>query len=157
MPISTWTMLNLPDIGQTESYTTTFGEDSDYTINPPSYMDNGDGTVTDANTGLMWQQGEAGSMNWEDAITCCEGLSLAGYTDWRLPNIKELESITDDSLYNPPIETNYFPEAHTSHYWSSTIFAAGWTTTISRLPTMSAACEQDSDCRFAIFDCRLPI
>jgi len=125
MPISTWTMLNLPDTGQTESYTTTFGEDSDYTINPPSYMDNGDGTVTDANTGLMWQQGEAGSMNWEDAITCCEGLSLAGYTDWRLPNIKELESITDDSLYNPPIDTNYFPEAHTSHYWSSTIFAAG--------------------------------
>jgi len=118
-------MLNLPDTGQTESYTTTFGEDSDYTINPPSYMDNGDGTVTDANTGLMWQQGEAGSMNWEDAITCCEGLSLAGYTDWRLPNIKELESITDDSLYNPPIDTNYFPEAHTSHYWSSTIFAAG--------------------------------
>jgi len=79
-----WTMLKLPDTGQTQSYTDTFGEDSDYTINPPSYTDNGDGTVTDNVTGLMWQQGEVGSMNWEDAITCCEALSLAGYTDWRL-------------------------------------------------------------------------
>lgn len=34
------------------------------------FTDNGNGTVTDANTGLMWQQGEAGSMNWEDAIIC---------------------------------------------------------------------------------------
>ena len=88
-----------------------------------NFTDNGDGTVTDSNTGLMWQQGEAGSMNWEDAITCCEGLSLAGYTDWRLPNIKELESITDDSLYNPAIDTNYFPDVYTSSYWSSTTHA----------------------------------
>lgn len=88
-----------------------------------NFTDNGDGTVTDANTGLMWQQGEAGSMNWENAITCCEDLSLAGYTDWRLPNIKELESITDDSLYNPAIDTNYFPDAHASNYWSSTTYA----------------------------------
>jgi hypothetical protein len=65
-----WTMLNLPDTGQTHSYTATFGEDSDYTINPPSYTDNGDGTVADNITGLMWQQGEAGSMNWEAAIIC---------------------------------------------------------------------------------------
>jgi hypothetical protein len=34
------------------------------------FTDNGNGTVTDANTGLMWQQGEAGSMNWEAAIIC---------------------------------------------------------------------------------------
>jgi len=84
------------------------------------FTDNGDGTVTDANTGLMWQQREAGTMHWEGALTYCEGLSLAGYSDWRLPNIKELESITDDSLYDPAIDTNYFPEAHASYYWSST-------------------------------------
>lgn len=88
------------------------------------FTDNGDGTVTDGNTGLMWQQGEAGSVKWEDAISYCEGLSLAGYTDWRLPNIKELESITDDSLYNPAIDTNYFPDAHVSSYWSSTTSAS---------------------------------
>jgi len=68
----------------------------------------------------MWQQGEGGQKTWEDAITYCEGLSLAGYTDWRLPNIKELESITDDSIYSPAIDTNYFPDANASSYWSST-------------------------------------
>lgn len=89
------------------------------------FTDNGDGTVTDANTGLMWQQGEAGStMNWEGALTYCETLSFAGYSDWRLPNIKELESITDDSLYDPAIDTNYFPEAYASPYWSSTTYAS---------------------------------
>ncbi len=87
------------------------------------FTDNGDGTVTDGNTGLMWQQGEAGSMNWEDAIAYCESFSLAGYTDWRLPNIKELESITDDTLYNPTIDTNFFPDAYASDYWSSTTSA----------------------------------
>ncbi len=72
---------------------------------------------------LMWQQEEGGSMDWEGAITYCEDLSLAGYTDWRFPNIKELESITEDSLYNPAIDTNYFPDAHASLYWSSTTYA----------------------------------
>ena len=87
------------------------------------FTDNGDGTVTDGNTGLMWQQAEGGSMDWEGAITYCEALSLAGYTDWRLPNIKELESITEDSLYDPAIDTNYFPDTHTSFCWSSTTWA----------------------------------
>jgi len=88
------------------------------------FIDNGDGTVTDNVTGLMWQQEEGGSTNWEHALTYCEDLSLAGYTDWRLPNIKELRSIVDDSLYNPAIDTNYFPDAHASHYWSSTTYAS---------------------------------
>ena len=87
------------------------------------FTDNGDGTVTDGNTGLMWQQGEAGKMNWEGAITCCEDLSLADYADWRLPNVKELRSIVDDRLYNPAIDKIYFPDALASSYWSSTTFA----------------------------------
>jgi len=84
------------------------------------FTDNGDGTVTDDNTGLVWQEGEGGQKTWEDAISYCEDLSLAGYTDWRLPNIKELESITEDTLYNPAIDTNFFPDANASYYWSST-------------------------------------
>jgi len=48
-------MLRLPDTGQTTSYTSTFGEDNDYTIYSPYFTLNGNGTVTDTITGLMWQ------------------------------------------------------------------------------------------------------
>ena len=84
------------------------------------FTDNGDGTVTDDNTGLMWQQGEGGKKTWEDAISYCENLSIAGYTDWRLPNKNELNSIIDYELYNPAIDTTYFPGTNASYYWSST-------------------------------------
>ena len=85
-----------------------------------SFTDNGNGTVTDNGTGLMWQQGEPGYKTWANALTYCEGWSLGGQTDWRLPNIKELESITDDSKYYPAIDTTYFPNTNANYYWSST-------------------------------------
>lgn len=49
-------------------------------------VDNGDGTVTDTKTGLMWQKADAGTMNWETAIAYCKKLMLAGHSDWRLPS-----------------------------------------------------------------------
>ena len=61
----------LPDTGQTQSYTTTFGEDQDYLINTPSFTNNNNGTITDNVTGLMWQQVDGGEMTIEDAITYC--------------------------------------------------------------------------------------
>jgi hypothetical protein len=86
-----------------------------------SFTDNGNGTITDSNTGLMWQKEDDNTTRqWESAITYCEGLSLGSYTDWRLPNIKELESITDDTKYNPVIDTTYFPNTNSFYYWSST-------------------------------------
>ena len=86
-----------------------------------SYTDNGDGTVTDTSTGLMWQQaGSSNYMDWEQALAYCEGLNLGGYTDWRLPNKKELQSLVDYSRYNPAINTTYFPNTAASWYWSST-------------------------------------
>jgi hypothetical protein len=99
------------------------------------FYDNGDGIVTDKNTRLMWQQGEGGLMIWEDAISYCEGLTIARYTDWRLPNIKELESITDDNI---DIDTNFFPDVNENgmyYYWSSTTLASdssfAWTVSFS--------------------------
>lgn len=61
-----------------------------------NYTNNGDGTVTDSNTGLMWQQADDGNTyDWGSALTYAENSELAGYTDWRLPNIKEMQSIVD--------------------------------------------------------------
>jgi hypothetical protein len=89
-------------------------------------VDNGDGTVTDTATGLMWQQLESGMMTWAAALDHCETLSLAGYGDWRLPNINELYSIVHHKLEPdegvPLIDSTFFPNAGAAPYWSSTTF-----------------------------------
>jgi hypothetical protein len=116
-----------------------------------NFNDNNDGTVTDLTTKLVWQQcsaglsgtncatGAAGTYTWKNAITYCEGLSFGGFTDWRLPNFKELQSISDPTRYSPAINITYFPATQSSTYWSSTTYAnettdawtvyfsAGWT------------------------------
>lgn len=82
-------------------------------------MINGDGTVTDTSTGLMWQQETMSGKNWQAALAYAEGLSLAGYDDWRLPTKTELQTIVDYSRYNPAIDTSFFPGTLSSYYWSS--------------------------------------
>ena len=62
------------------------------------FTGNGDGTITDNATGLMWQQADDGiSRDWQTALTYAENMQLAGYDDWRLPDAKELQSIVDYS------------------------------------------------------------
>jgi hypothetical protein len=85
-----------------------------------TYVDNGDGTVTDLSTGLVWQQATAGTMDWKSALKYCERLNLGGCSNWRLPNIKELASIVDLSRSGPSIDTTYFPDTMGYQYWSST-------------------------------------
>jgi len=80
----------LPDTGQLKSYTSTPGEDADFIINPPSYTDNGNGTITDNVTGLMWQKTDGGEMTFENASSYCLALELGGFSDWRLPVCNEL-------------------------------------------------------------------
>lgn len=109
-----------------------------YGIN--DFTDNGDGTVTDNATGLMWQKADDGtSRDWENALSYAENLTLAGYSDWRLPNAKELQSIVDytrcPSVTNSPSIDPVFsttsitdPDGVTGQYpyfWTSTTHQDG--------------------------------
>jgi hypothetical protein len=91
-----------------------------------AFIDNGNGTITDTSTGLMWQKATAPeTYTWEQALTYCENLTLpaGGYSDWRLPNRNELQTIVDYSRYNPAINITFFPDTVASYYWSSTTLA----------------------------------
>ena len=96
----------------------------------PRFTNNGDGTVTDNNTGLIWEQktDDDGSRDkdltytWEQALDYCENLRLGGHTDWRLPNYKELESLIDLEEYGYAIDNVFFPNTE-GYYFSSTSLA----------------------------------
>ncbi|MCI5114223.1 MAG: DUF1566 domain-containing protein [Candidatus Electrothrix sp. AX1] len=101
-------------------------------------IDNGDGTVTDTKTGLMWKQcleglsgdcsGIADTFTWQQALlqpgTVNANGGFAGYTDWRLPNIQELNSLVEEQCYEPAINLTYFPNTPT--YLSNTPTSYVW-------------------------------
>lgn len=132
----TFTACNLPDTGQTGDYIATFGEDHDYLLsggqpNYTIYNPVGTSSVTvDNRTGLMWvtnpnDASVGGNNSWENVLTACEtGIgaagTYAGYSDWRLPNIRELASIVDYDRQTPAINTAYFLNTQNNTYWSST-------------------------------------
>ncbi|MBI9099087.1 MAG: DUF1566 domain-containing protein, partial [Spirochaetaceae bacterium] len=101
-----------------------------------NFIDNGDGTISDLATGLMWMQEDAGPMNWGEALTYSEDLEYAGYDDWRLADAKELQSIVDysrspdtsdsaaiDPLFHTTVVENEAGEEDYGFYWSSTTHA----------------------------------
>lgn len=97
------------------------GDEDIYGVN--DFISNGDGTVTDNATGLMWQQeDDCNSYNWEDALAYATESELADYTDWRVPNTKELQSIVDyDKTTFPAIDEDYFScTDDDSWFWSGT-------------------------------------
>ena len=111
---------------------------SDYGIN--NFSDNGDGTIKDAATNLMWMQDDSGGGKlWKDALSYAENSEYYGYNDWRLPNAKELQSIVDysrspdvtnsaaiDALFNTTQITNEAGQADYPFYWSGTTHG-NWT------------------------------
>lgn len=127
---------------------------------PLRFIDHGDGTITDASTGLMWEKkcsgcgglhdfgsdfrwrgvgGHPTIWDWLDAVNAEGGSGFAGYDDWRIPNVKELQSIVDYERFNPAVTRDFHGDlcglgcadlrdpgcncTQMSAYWSSTSFA----------------------------------
>lgn len=116
----------------------------------------GDDIVLDRATGLMWAaDGNAAGCNngaiitWANAIIYANGLTFAGFIDWRLPNVKELVTIVDFELALPAIEEPPFANTTNLFYWSSTTYFLdtlnAWTVkfnigqTVSRVKTSEAS------------------
>jgi len=87
-------------------------------------MDNGDGTVTDNLTGLMWPKNAnlPGTFKtWQQAVDFANGLSLCDYRNWRLPTRKELYSLSKFLRYDLTLlSRNTFLNMQSPYYWSST-------------------------------------
>jgi hypothetical protein len=135
----------VPETGQTECWDEIgnpidcagTGQDGEYQSGvsvDPRFTDNGDGTVTDNLTGLIWLQDANcfGSKAWSDALTDADTLangycglmdgSEAGY--WRLPNIRELYSVIDFGQSRPALPPGHpFFGVQDGYYWSSTTTA----------------------------------
>ena len=124
-----------PDTNQSRSYTATFGEDHDYassisTMSFTVYRVGIASVTVDDRTGLMWvtnpsaDAGFTGQQTWESALTSCtvtlNGMAYAGYTDWRLPNVRELMSIYQWGWWPGYSAAFVFSW---SYYWTSTTYA----------------------------------
>lgn len=96
-----------------------------------TYSSNGDGTVTDPTTGLIWMRcsvgqtwngstctGTASTYTFDQASALTGKLTFAGQGDWRVPNVRELNTIVDRSVANPAIDTVAFPNSASSEYWT---------------------------------------
>lgn len=89
----------------------------------PRFTDNGDGTVTDHNTTLMWTKDAdlSGTKDWWNATSYCWDLTLANHGNWRLPHISELNSLIDETGADPALPPDSpFTNVQPGYYWSST-------------------------------------
>lgn len=130
-------------MGQDKAFTVAcMQQNTTYGVN--DFQDDGDGTITDDATGLTWSQDDSGTvapdgMNWAEALAYVEEMNAEkylGYSDWRLPNVKELQRIVDytrspetdgtaaiDPLFTSTGITNEAGEADFGFYWSGTTHA----------------------------------
>ena len=96
----------------------------------------GDGTVTQHSTNLMWSRcaigqqgrddrctGRADNLTWQEATDVAAQSDLADHNDWRIPTMRELSGILDQSCRSPSINLTVFPDASTSWFWTATPYA----------------------------------
>ena len=129
-----------------------YGQDAQFSGRQPAYRNNGDGTITDMNTGLMWVKARGGKVSWADAKAGVASATVGGYSDWRVPTIKELYSLINftgnlgntDASSVPYIDTSYFdiafgdtnPNASSSTVGNRVIDAQDWSVTAYVSTTM---------------------
>ncbi len=114
-----------------EYYVRCVTANEEYGVN--QFIDNGDLTISDSATGLMWQQDDSDSVNWDQAVLVCESADTGAYENWRLPNAKELHTILDysrspdssnsaavDPLFNASSFVNEEGITDWGYYWTST-------------------------------------
>lgn len=116
----------IPKTGQAKTYMQ--ADDGDLQAGKPwpkpRFTDHKDGTVADHLSGLMWTLNAdkaEGEVDWEQAVSGAKTCTDGGYTDWRLPNRNELDSLIDLGRHNPALPTGHpFIGVQPSYYWSST-------------------------------------
>jgi len=123
-----------------------FGQDATYVGNQPSYSNNTNGTITDNNTGLIWQKSISDKLSWHQAVEYANNSTLGGYSDWRIPTIKELYSLINfegktgtsrnkstlvPNDAKPYIDTDYFDFEYSkqrryidAQYWTQTDYVS---------------------------------
>jgi hypothetical protein len=125
-----------PFYGQDASYASSASTMSFTLYNGVDWGGTATSSVTvDNRTGLMWVTNpddacatcpggfvSSGTFTWLQALTQCEGISYAGFSDWRLPNVLELHSIMDFNRVNPAVNLTYFPNTQGADYWTSTTY-----------------------------------
>ena len=100
------------------------------------FIDNGDGTVTDKQTNLIWMRcalgqtrdgstctGSAATYTWQQALLVAADTTFAGSSAWQLPDIKQLTSIVEESCYGPAINLNIFPTTTSENFWTASPYA----------------------------------
>ncbi|MCX7824901.1 MAG: DUF1566 domain-containing protein [Verrucomicrobiae bacterium] len=99
-----------------------YGQDACHPGPQPAYRDNGDGTVSDLHTGLMWVQSRGEKVTWDAAVAGAKTCRIGGHSDWRMPTIKELYSLINfnggfdfhagAARSKPYLDTKYFRFAY---------------------------------------------
>jgi hypothetical protein len=105
----------------------------DASLKVDEFVDNSDGTVTDERLGLIWMRcslgqswvdgtctGDASELTWQQALQTAHGYQYAEQLGWRVPNMKELASLTERNCVRPAINEFFFPNTTSDDYWTST-------------------------------------
>ncbi|MCB1599113.1 MAG: DUF1566 domain-containing protein [Lysobacterales bacterium] len=100
------------------------------------YTDNGNGTVTDTQTGLMWKQCSEGQtaptcsgtqslLRWDEGQAAAADSEFADFDDWRVPTVDELESLVETACQEPAINESVFANTYSGGYWTSSSHPMG--------------------------------